>query len=260
LAQNPGYVIDLLHVLLGFALGALFGAVGGLFGIGGGLVAIPVLGVFFHLDEQHAQGTAMVMIAPNVILGLVNYARRGGMDRRIAIVLALSAIPLTFVGAQIATHVPSSALRRSFALFLAGIAIYFVIRIVQTKRGDAPVATGRGWPWSALVGGIGGMVSGLFSIGGAIFAVPTLAMIYGLSQATAQGLGLAMVAPGTLVALGTYAWARDVDWALAIPLAAGGMIFVSRGVALAYRLPERVLRALFVALCLTSSIALWTHA
>jgi len=260
LAQNPGYVIDLLHVLLGFALGALFGAVGGLFGIGGGLVAIPVLGVFFHLDEQHAQGTAMVMIAPNVILGLVNYARRGGMDRRIAIVLALSAIPLTFVGAQIATHVPSSALRRSFALFLAGIAIYFVIRIVQTKRGDAPVATGRGWPWSALVGGIGGMVSGLFSIGGAIFAVPTLAMIYGLSQATAQGLGLAMVAPGTLVALGTYAWAHDVDWALAIPLAAGGMIFVSRGVALAYRLPERVLRALFVALCLTSSIALWTHA
>ncbi len=253
-------MIDLPHILVGFALGALFGAVGGLFGIGGGLIAIPVLGVFFHLDEQHAQGTAMVMVAPNVILGLVNYARRGGMDRRIALALAVSAIPLTFVGAQIATHVPSALLRRSFAVFLATIAIYFFVRIVQTKRGAIPVATGRSWPWSALIGGIGGMVSGLFSIGGAIFAVPTLATIYGLSQATAQGLGLAMVAPGTLVALGTYAWARDVDWPLAIPLAVGGTIFVSRGVALAYRLPERVLRGLFVALCLSSSLALWSHA
>jgi len=253
-------VIDFAHILLGLALGAVFGAVGGLFGIGGGLVAIPILGVFFGLDEQHAQGTAMVMVAPNVLIGLVNYARRGGMDRRIALALAASAIPLTFLGAQIATHVASAPLRRFFALFLVAIAVYFLLRVLLTKRGEDPVATGAPWVWSVAVGAVGGILSGLFSIGGAAFAVPTLAIVYGLSQATAQGLGLAMVAPGTIVGLGTYAWAHDVDWGLAIPLAVGGMLFVSRGVALAYRLPERVLRMLFIALLLASATALWMHA
>ena len=43
-------------------LGAALGTVGGLFGIGGGLIAIPVLGVLFGLDQQIAQGTALVMV------------------------------------------------------------------------------------------------------------------------------------------------------------------------------------------------------
>ena len=106
-------MIDFSHIFIGLVLGAVFGAVGGLFGIGGGLVAIPILGVFFGLDEQHAQGTAMVMVAPNVLVGLVNYARRGGMDRRVALALAASAIPLTFLGAQIATHVASAQIGRA---------------------------------------------------------------------------------------------------------------------------------------------------
>ena len=33
------------------ALGLALGALGGLFGIGGGLIAIPVLGLWFGLDQ-----------------------------------------------------------------------------------------------------------------------------------------------------------------------------------------------------------------
>ena len=52
------------------ALGLALGALGGLFGIGGGLIAIPVLGLWFGLDQQLAQGTALVMAVPNVFLAL----------------------------------------------------------------------------------------------------------------------------------------------------------------------------------------------
>ncbi|HBC02344.1 MAG TPA: hypothetical protein DC032_17700, partial [Pseudomonas sp.] len=61
-----------LNVLLGLALGTL----GGLFGIGGGLIAIPVLGVLFGLDQQLAQGTALVMVVPNVLLAIWRYHQR----------------------------------------------------------------------------------------------------------------------------------------------------------------------------------------
>src|SRR5690242_13865694 len=47
------------------ALGAACGLAGGLFGVGGGVIVIPLLGMLFALDQQTAQGTALVMVVPN---------------------------------------------------------------------------------------------------------------------------------------------------------------------------------------------------
>ena len=101
------------------------------------------------------------------------------------------------------------------------------------------------------------MLSGLFSVGGAVFAVPILSTLFGYTQTEAQGLSLALVAPGTLVGIATYAFAGDVDWAIGIPLAIGGTVCVQFGVGLAHRLPERTLRLLFCALVAATSIALF---
>src|SRR2546421_100731 len=104
------------------------------------------------------------------------------------------------------------------------------------------------WQWTALVGLAGGIVSGLFGVGGAFIVPPALTAFFGLRQIEAQGLGLALVSPVTLVALVTYARAGEVDWGLGIPLAVGGIAAIPAGVAAAYRLPERRLRLAFCGL------------
>ena len=71
----------MLDLALYLVLGGVLGTLGGLFGIGGGLIAIPVLGVFFGLDQQIAQGTALVMVVPNVMLALWRVCSSVG-DRR----------------------------------------------------------------------------------------------------------------------------------------------------------------------------------
>ncbi len=55
-----------------------------------------------------------------------------------------------------------------------------------------------------MVGVIGGILSGLFSVGGASFAVPALSLVFGYAQTEAQALSLALVAPGTIVGIITY--------------------------------------------------------
>ena len=95
------------------------------------------------------------------------------------------------------------------------------------------------WGWTAIVGVLGGILSGLFSVGGASFAVPVLSLVFGYAQTEAQALSLALVAPGTIVGIVTYALAGDVDWGIGIPMAIGGALCVRFGVALAHRLPER---------------------
>ena len=45
-------------------------------------------GAVFGMSEQLAQGTSLVMVVPNVAIGLWNYARRSHLDKRIAFALA----------------------------------------------------------------------------------------------------------------------------------------------------------------------------
>lgn len=239
---------SILPFLALFTLGGLLGAVGGLFGIGGGLIAIPALGLLYGMDQQLAQGTALVMIAPNVLIGFWQYRRRAEIPLRTALLLGMSAVLATYAAARLATALDAALLRRIFAAFLIGLALYFWWRLLPGRAATAQRA--RLSPrWLPLVGVVGGAFSGFFSVGGGVVAAPALVWLFGQRQAAAQGLALALVTPGALVALAAYAHAGQVDWAAGLPLSLGGMLTISWGVALAHRLPERRLRALF-AMCL----------
>ena len=52
---------------------------------------------------------------------------------------------------------------------------------------------------------------------------PMLVRGFGQRQAAAQGLALALVVPGSLIALTTYARADQVNWSAGAPLALGGL-------------------------------------
>ncbi len=242
-----------LHLLLDVVLGAAFGFVGGLFGIGGGIVAIPVLGLAFGMFEQLAQGTALVMVVPNVGIGLWRYYQKRSLNVRYALTLAISAVPFTYAGARVATSVPSKPLRVAFAVFTFVVALY----VLRTSLATGEVRR-RAAPWylASIVGAIGGTVSGFFSVGGATFAVPAMATFFDLTQAAAQSMGLALVAPGTLVGLGTYGIAGDVDWVTGLALAVGSIPAVSYGVTLAHKLPERRLKTLFAIFLFASAAGL----
>jgi uncharacterized protein len=251
-------MIPALQVLGTVALGATAGMLGGLFGIGGGVLAIPLLGIVFGLSQQAAQGTTLLMVVPNVLFGFWQYRRRFGVDLRMAATIAGSALVATYPTARLATALDPRALRLAFAAFLALLSILVAYR---TARVPVAAASRRAlaWGWIAVVGLIGGIVSGLFGIGGAFIAPPLLTAFFGLRQVEAQGLALALVGPGTIVALTAYAGAGQVEWGLGIPLALGGVAAISAGVAIAHRVPERRLRLGFCGLLLVTAVLLAAH-
>lgn len=239
--------MPILHtelLLPALALGAALGWLGGLFGIGGGLIAIPVLGLACGLDQLHAQGTALVMVLPNVVIGFWRYRARHGIAWRPALLLGLTAIAGSECAARLATGLSATTLRLMFAGFLIVLAGWLLrgLRRLPPATVAPAVLSVR---WLPAVGLVGGLMSGLFSVGGGIAAVPLLTGLFGTRQAVAQGLALALVTPGSAAALFAYARAGAVDWPLGLALAFGGVLSVSAGVAFAHRLPERRLRALF---------------
>jgi uncharacterized membrane protein YfcA len=250
--------IDLVRNSEFVVLGALFGFLGGLFGIGGATLAIPTLGIVFGMTEQVAQGTAVVMAIPNVIIGLMRYRQKAGLDVRAALLLAGAALPVTYVCALAATSLASRPLRIGFAIFLILIALDIARRAL---RKEAPVGKlVLPWPFLGFVGAACGVFSGFFGIGGAIVAVPMMTMFFGYTQLAAQGMSLAFsVGTASLTTL-AYTSKGDVDWAVSLPLAIGGVFTVRYGVDLAHRLPERALRLVFVAFAVAVGITLLINA
>ncbi len=251
---------DLLHLtlphLLGFlpalVLGALLGFFGGLFGIGGGIIAIPLLVIGYGMEQPLAQGTALVMMVPNLLVGWWRYSQRHPVPVGRALAIGLTAVTTTWGVAHLANGLAPATLKVLFSLFLGALAVHMLAGRKPREEQPSPRFSARLMP---LVGVVGGGSMGLLGIGGGLLATPLFAGWFGQRQTIAQSLSLALVAPSSIIALGTYAGAHRVDWALGLPLAASGMFTVSAGVALAHRLPEKRLRAAFAWMLLAT--ALW---
>ena len=94
-----------------------------------------------------------------------------------------------------------------------------------------------------LLGLIAGSLSGLIGIGGAIIIIPSLVLLFGLSQHTAQGTTLAlMVPPIGLLAAWTYYKQGFVDFKIAGLICLGFFFGGLAGGKFATHIPDQVLR------------------
>jgi len=241
---------DLLAFLPALLLGALMGFFGGLFGIGGGIIAIPLLVLGYGMDQALAQGTALVMMVPNLLVGWWRYSRLYPVPLPRALGIGLCATATTWLVAQVAIGLPSALLRTVFSVFLMLLAWRLLWQLGARQRAAAQGRPDEATPrvperYIPLVGMVGGSSMGLLGIGGGLVATPILTSVFAQRQTVAQSLSLALVAPSSIIALLSYAQAHRVDWHMGLPLAASGMLTVSAGVALAHRLPEQRMRTLF---------------
>ncbi len=229
-------------LFLTLALGASLGFLGGLFGIGGGIVAVPLFVLGFHMEQPLAQGTALVLMVPNLLIAWWRYSQRHPVPLKAALAIGVSATLTTWLIAHVATTWLNPTVMR--LLFSACITLLALQLLMPRRKGEAGGATlkVRALPF---VGMAGGSSMGLLGIGGGLIATPLLSGWLGLRQTVAQSLSLALVAPSSAVALATYAGAGRVDWSLGLPMAIGGLFTVSAGVALAHKLPERRMRVAF---------------
>lgn len=248
----PSFALtDLLPILL---LGAGLGFFGGLFGIGGGIIAIPLLVLAFGMGQAVAQGTALVMMVPNLLIAWWRYNQRHPVALRTALKMGILASLTTWgVAHYLATRLEPKVMSLLFSAFLLLLAVHMLMKLRSAEATE--IQSRFNQRWMPLVGLVGGSSMGLLGIGGGLVATPLFTGWFGQRQTVAQSLSLALVAPSSIIALMTYSNAQRVDWSMGLPLAVGGLFTVSAGVALAHRLPEQKMRAAFAGMLLCT--ALW---
>ena len=234
------------------ALGAALGFFGGLFGIGGGIIVIPLLVLGWGMDQALAQGTALVMMVPNLLIAWFRYSQRHPVAPRTALQIGALACLTTWLVAHVATRLPSDLMRCIFGIFLLWVSVRMLLRASTTAR--VPEHKPQRLRFLPLVGIAGGSSMGLLGVGGGLVATPLLTGWFGQKQTVSQSLSLALVAPSSIIALLTYSGAHSVDWSIGLPLAVGGLFTVSAGVAVAHKLPEKRMRAAFAWMVLCTAV------
>jgi uncharacterized protein len=104
---------------------------------------------------------------------------------------------------------------------------------------------------AAILGLVAGVLAGLFGVGGGILFVPTLVLVFGLTQVHAEATSLLAIIPTVVAGALRQHRYGNVRWRAALPVGIASVAGVEGGVQLARALPEAVLRRLFGVLMLT---------
>ena len=188
-------------------LGALVGAVLGLTGAGGGILAVPALVNGLGWSVQQAAPVALIAVATGAAVGALEGFRRGLVRYRAASLIALVAMPMTFVGGWLALRIPAHWLAGVFGAVMLLVAW----RAWRNASGTTdhvhhaavcqidPVSGRLVWtPMTAalvsMVGLLTGLLTGLLGVGGGFVIVPALRRLTDLGMQSIVATSLLVIA------------------------------------------------------------------
>ena len=110
----------------------------------------------------------------------------------------------------------------------------------------------------ALIGLVGGVLAGLFGVGGGIIFVPALVFGLGLTQLHAEATSLLAILPTAFVGSWRQLRYGNIDVRAALSIGLASVLGVQAGVAAAESVPETELQRLFgVLLLITAAQIVW---
>ncbi len=188
----------------------------------GSLITLPLL-MFLGLPANVANGTNRVAILLQNVVGVTGFARKGALDFRGGIILAIPAILGAIVGAQIAVNLDERIMRSTIGLLMV---IFLVLILVRPKRwleGRPELMQQRaGWARWLIFFGIGAY-GGFIQAGVGIFLLAGLVLGAGYDLVRANAVKVLIVLCFTPLALVVFLLNDQVRWGVGLILALGNM-------------------------------------
>lgn len=121
-----------LLVLAGIAAGALGGM-----GMGGGTILIPVLTIFFDVEQKQAQAINLVAFIPMAIASLIVHVKNKRVETKGILWIIITATVLSLAGSMVAQAINGEILKRIFGgfLLLLSVAQFFSEEINEKLSG-----------------------------------------------------------------------------------------------------------------------------
>lgn len=242
-------------MLLVMACGAAFvaGLVDAVAG-GGGLIQLPALLVIFpDTPLPFLLGTNKVASVSGTLAALARYIGRVAIPWRAVAPAAGAAFVGSFFGARLVAWLPTAWMRPTVIVLLAGVALFTFLRrdfgATTTAQVRDPVPVKRVLGGVAM-GAVLGLYDGFFGPGTGSFLLFGFVMLLGLDFLGASASAKVVNVVTNLAAILAFAWAGQVWWGVAVPMAACNVAGSQVGSRLALARGAPFVRQLFLAVVL----------
>ncbi|MBL7120106.1 MAG: sulfite exporter TauE/SafE family protein [Dehalococcoidia bacterium] len=254
-----------VHIIALLCTGLAQGLCSGVLGAGGGWIMTPVqywvytdMGISPDIAIRMAFATGLFVILPATAASAWGHHRRRAVWWKPMLVMGGCGLVGSFCGATVATHVSASPLKIVFGLTVLAIAVRMLTATSSTTT-EGPKDNPRLWAaWAFPLS----FMAGLIGIGGGLFIVPIMVLIFrfpmrmavGTSAATISMISIGGITGYIVNGLGVkgipspsmgyvYIWA----W---LCLVGTGIFMTQVGVRIAHRLPAKQLGWIFSAAAL----------
>lgn len=236
-------------------------------GQGGGSTYVPVLlaaGMEFH----EASTTSLFMIMLASLAATLVFGRKKTVDWKLLFSIVPLAILGSFAGGYIAQLVSALVLKIIFAVVLI-IAAFFMLR--PATEGQSPSFMPEWWRWERHCGeyqyrismgllipaaGLAGFIAGMIGVGGGLFVLPLLILLFGCPTRIAIGVSSTYVGIAALPGfIGHLAGGSSFNIWIALPLAAAAFAGATLGPMLSLKIGIRKLRVVLAIVLI--ALAVW---
>ena len=130
------YAANLKTIILLAVSGIAAGVLGGM-GMGGGTILIPVLTIFFDVEQKQAQAINLVAFIPMAIASLIVHVKNKRVETKGILWIIIPATVLSLAGSMVAQAINGEILKRIFGgfLLLLSVAQFFSEEINEKLSG-----------------------------------------------------------------------------------------------------------------------------
>jgi uncharacterized membrane protein YfcA len=167
----------------------------GLIGTGGAILAVPALVYLFGYSAINATTASLVIVISTATVSVIPRFRRKQVQIKSALILWSIGLLGNYFGVQLSKTISEKALLIGVILLASATSM-----IWRTFQKDL-IAKKRSTWVLPLAGSLIGFMAGLFGVGGAFLAIPTLILVFGEAAQVAAGTGLALMILNSVTAL-----------------------------------------------------------
>ncbi|HEY8153317.1 MAG TPA: sulfite exporter TauE/SafE family protein [Myxococcota bacterium] len=229
-----GFLTGLVLIGGGLAIGVTLG----LFGGGGTLLALPLL-IAIGVAPKPAIAASLLVVAGTAAAAAAAHLRAGNVDWRATALFAPASMLAAFAAGRVAERMPDDLLVFLFAAVVVASAAAMLRRPMRRETAARePSAV-----LLAVVGALGGALSGLIGAGGGTIYVPALALFAGLPIRRAIGTSLIVIALVATSALAGHLGHVDLPLGIAGTVGVAAVVGAWLGQRISRHAPERALRS-----------------
>ena len=214
-------------------------------GFGGGIIFLPIFVYVLHMTVAQSVGTGMVTELCGMTSAMIGYVRQRQIEYGMAFPMVLLSIPGVVIGLHLAIVVNEAILKIFFGLVVMGCAVWTFASMVEKRYGNREGLNAEEiYPFS-WVPFIGGVSSGLSSVGTAETIFPLLERIYKIN--VHRAIATTVVVEGLVgwVATSINIWEGQIRWDVAVFTMTGVLIGGQLGPIVNRIAPVSVLKVIF---------------